>query len=387
MTNRGKPTLLRRLNERAVFELVRSRGSLSRPELTRSIGISPPTVSRAVAKLLRAGFLDEMGSGPTNGSGRPGKVYRLGAKSVQVLGAGIDVRHCYVLATGLDARVDETKVLEFPTPPTYDLLIDALAEHAQRLMQNGRIQTLGMGISVPGQIDVRSQRVLLSPNLHMTDGKSPTLDLGERLGVETIMIHETTAACLAEHAYGAAQGLNDFALIGTYEGFGVSIISGGRLLQGHEMMAGEVGHITIDRNGERCGCGNRGCLETVATDTSFARAVSRRLGRKVEIEEVVRLAREEQLDVAPELDETLDYLAIGIAAVINIFNPEAVSIDSRMLKINEQVFEQLKTKVAQRALRPLMRSCRILRSETNSHLGAIAGVIHHLTRSLGPVID
>jgi len=387
MTRKAQPTLLRELNERAVFEVVRSRGPTSRAELTRHTGISAPTISKAVSNLTEAGFLEEVGIAPQNGAGRPGKIYRLGASKVQVLGAAIDVRRCCVAAAGLDGRLNPDKTLEFLTPHDYEQLIDELAERAEQLMRNRAITTLGIGISTPGEIDTLNQRVLLSPNLHMTDGQSPRDDLRERLGLETVMIHETVGTCLAEHAYGIAKGMNDFVMVGVYEGFGVSIVSGGRLIQGKEKMAGELGHVTVDLNGQKCGCGNTGCLETVATDAAFARAVSQRLGKRLEVEEIVRLARAKDIDVSAELDTTLDYLAVGIAAVINIFNPEAVLVCARLLDVHDHVFDRLKQKVERRALKPLMGCCRILRAEGNIRQGAIAGIIHHLTRALGPIID
>jgi N-acetylglucosamine repressor len=107
----------------------------------------------------------------------------------------------------------------------------------------------------------------------------------------------------------------------------------------------------------------------------------------MEVEEIVRLARKKQIDVLADLEKTLDYLAVGIAAVVNIFNPEAVLVCARLLDVDDEVFDRLKEKVAARALKPLMATCRILRAEGNIRQGAIAGIIHHLTRALGPMID
>ena len=393
--HRVRPALLRQLNERAVFEVVRRSGPISRAELTRLSGITAPTASKVVGKLLEAGFLEEVdgnghGEGAPDGAatraGRPSKVYRLGTASVQVLGATIDVRRCSVLATGLDGRVQPANVLEFATPNSYAKLIDALAERARELLRRP-VATLGLGISTPGEVDVKNQRVLLSPNLHITDGKSPARDLHERLGIETVMFHETVGTCLAEHAYGAARGFNDFVMVGVYEGFGVSMVSGGRLVQGHEHMAGEMGHVTVDLHGQKCGCGNHGCLETVATDAAFARAISKRLGRKLEVEEIVHLSRDGTLDPQPELNRTLEYLGVGVAALVNIFNPEAVLVCAKMLDASAGAFDHLKSVVHRRALAPLLRHCRIVRAAGDTRQGAIASIIHHLTHALGPVLD
>jgi N-acetylglucosamine repressor len=152
-------------------------------------------------------------------------------------------------------------------------------------------------------------------------------------------------------------------------------------------MAGELGHITVDRNGALCGCGNSGCLETVATDASFVRAISHRLHQTLSIDEIIRMIREEKLDVSRELNETLDYLAIGISAAINIFNPEAVLVCAAMLDATPDALEQLNERVTARTLRPLMRNCRILRAKGDNRQGAVASIIHHLTNALAPDMD
>jgi N-acetylglucosamine repressor len=380
------PTLLRKLNERAVFDLVRTRQPISRAELTRMSGISAPTASKVVANLLKAGLLEEVDGQGKSRVGRPSKVYRLGQHGVQVIGATIDVRRCSVLSAGLDGEFDPSQVMEFTTPATYRQLVEGLAVRASRLMRRGGVTTLGMGISTPGEVDFRSQRVLFSPNLHMTDGQSPGADLQKRLGIPTVMFHETIGTCLAARAYGAARGMDDFIMLGVYEGFGVSIVSGGKLIEGHEKMAGEMGHVTVDINGQRCGCGNTGCLETVATDIAFAQQVCKRVQRKLEVEEIVRLAREGKIDPEPELSRTLEYVAIGIAAAINIFNPQAVLVCARMLDVAPSAFDRLCQMVSKRALQPLLRNCRIIRAEGDTRQGAVAAIIHHLTHTLGPVL-
>ncbi|HSV16576.1 MAG TPA: ROK family transcriptional regulator [Tepidisphaeraceae bacterium] len=384
MAGKAKPALLRQLNDRAVFELLLDHGQASRAELTRHMGVSPTTASKTVARLLRAGFLEEVGTAAATKAGRPGRIYRLGSGSAQVLGAAIDVRRSCVLAAGLDGRIHPEHVYDFPTPRSYDRLVEALTERAQHLMQTRNMPTLGMGISVPGGIDYRRQRVLLSPNLHMTDGHSPSADLSGRLGIETVLAHEIRGACLAERAYGVARGMDNFVMVWAYAGFGAAAVTGGRVLQGHDLMAGELGHITVERNGIECGCGNRGCLETVATDAAFARRVSDRVGRTMEIEEIRQATREGRLDPTAELNETLDYLAIGIAAAINIFNPEAVLVCASSLDVQPDALDRLKQRVEARTLRPLLRNCRVLRAKGDTRQGAVASIIHHLTHALGP---
>jgi N-acetylglucosamine repressor len=382
---RAQPNLLRQLNERTVFELVRRRGQTSRADLKRVMGVSAPTVSKAVASLLDAGYLEEVGVAPATGAGRPVMVYRLGRGKVQVLGATIAPRRCTVVAAGLDGAIDESRVAEFDTPATYDELLKLLADQVKRLTRAKGVTTLGLGLCAPGVLDVRDQRVLISPNLHLLDSRSPARDLRQKLDLDVVLFHDTVGVCLAEQQSGAARDMHDFVHVGAGIGFGASVVSGGRLIAGSRGMAGELGHITVEPEGERCGCGNRGCLETVATEAAFARSLSKRLGRQVEIGDALELARDADPAARQELDRALGYLAIAVATAVNVFNPEAVLVSSRMLGLPD-AFDRFVALTTERAMKPLLNGCRILPVTPKARQAPIAAIIHHLTNSLGPSI-
>jgi N-acetylglucosamine repressor len=383
LPRKAQPTLLRQLNERAVFELVRRHGTVSRADLTRSMGISPPTVGKAVTRLLGAGLLEEIDGPPAVGAGRPAKAYRVARSTVQVLGARLDTLHCGINRGRLDGSIERENIIRFATPETYAELINLLAEGARKLIRPD-VTTLGMGISTPGAVDVPNQRVVSSPNLHLLDGKSPSRDLAKRLGIEVIMFHDTTAACLAEQQYGVARDLSDFVQIGIHQGFGVSVVTGGRLLEGRQGLAGELGHVTIDLNGPLCGCGNRGCLETLATEAALARRVSTRIRRQIEMPEVIELVQKGELQIEKELSEMLKYLAVGVGAAINIFNPAAVVLSSRIWDLDPTALDRVRELAATHALAASMKDCQFLKAERPPGSTPIAGMIYHLTNSLGP---
>jgi N-acetylglucosamine repressor len=226
MVKKARPNLLRRLNERTVFELIRRRGPTSRADLRRRMGVSAPTVSKAVAHLLDAGLLEKVGLAPARGVGRPVVVYRLAQGSARLVGAAVGVRRCVIVSAGLDGIIDEQKTIIFNTPRNYGALIDAIVDATRKISGRGG-NTRGIGVSVPGAVDARQQRVLLSPNLHFLNGRSPARDLHARLGIETALVHDVAAACLAEQQYGAARDMSDFVLVGVYEGFGVAVVTGG----------------------------------------------------------------------------------------------------------------------------------------------------------------
>ncbi|MEY3032739.1 MAG: N-acetylglucosamine repressor, partial [Planctomycetota bacterium] len=146
--------LLRRINERRLFETLQQHGPASRASLTRLSGLTAPTVSKAIESLLSRGFVEE--TDPTEQTiGRPGKLIRLATESAVVLGVVIDVENCSVTATGLDGRVAEPHTSRFATPTDYLDLLDAIDASGRALVGESLDRLQGVGVSVPGLVNDR----------------------------------------------------------------------------------------------------------------------------------------------------------------------------------------------------------------------------------------
>ena len=376
-----RPALVGKLNERQVLRVIQTRGPLSRADVARESGLSPPTVSKAVAALLKAGLLEEADATET-ARGRPAPRLRLARESAQVLGIAIDRGHCEVVSAGLDGEL-HADLTSVPTPATYPALLDALEATARAAMARPGVATLGLGVSLPGLVDYRRGCGVLSPNVPMTDGRCPAADLAARLGVECTLLQETHALCLAERHYGLAKGLDDFAMLDVGTGVGLGVMSGGRLLTGHSGLAGEIGHITAVAEGGRvCGCGNRGCLETVASDTALAQRASEKLGRPVDVDEVIELLKAGRVDLRAELQTAVRYLAVGVAAVMNLFNPSTLFIHTNLFETDPGLFDELVKLAGTRALRPAFADCRVVPAKGSKRQGAVAGIIQQLTNAV-----
>jgi predicted NBD/HSP70 family sugar kinase len=377
--------LLRRMNERRILETIQMAGEMSRADLVRKVGISPPTVSKLVRTLLQMRVLEESDATAV-APGRPAKVLRLARKGKRIVAAVLDIKECSITITGLDGEIQPDRVVRFPTPASYKQLLEKLTRGIGKLAGHGKDNIAALGISLPGLIDRRRQQVLLSANLHLLDGQCPGKDLHAKTGIPVILLNETDALCLAERAYGQARGLEDFALVDAAGGLGASVVSGGELLNGNNGLAGEIGHITVDVRGKTCGCGNVGCLETVGCDSALLAIISKKIGHAVDMDEVIRLAQSGKLNISAEVEQTLEYLAIAIAAVVNIFNPSVVFVQARMLEIREGMFQRVLDLVKRRALGPSLAECRILQASGSKLKSAVAGTIHHLTTVLGPKV-
>jgi predicted NBD/HSP70 family sugar kinase len=378
--------LTRHISKRSVIRVLQRHGPCSRADVTRRLNVTAPTVSKAVASLMQGNLVEEF-EYKNNAIGRPAKRLRLATKTAQVLGLVLDATECRLVSAGIDGEVHPDSLLRFETPQTYDELISAVIERVQQFMIRAEITTLGLGISIPGLLDYREQRGLLSPNLPITNGQSPAQDLRDVLGIECVMLQEAHALCAAERHYGDVQKLADFAVLDVSTGLGLGVVSGDSLITGHKGLAGEIGHIPHDPNGRVCGCGNRGCLETVASDSALARMISQRIGRDVGIEEIISLTAANELSPEPELQQVLSRISFALTTVISLFNPSTLFIYGRLFELAEDSFDRLLAETGKNTLAPALADCQIVRAGRSKSQGAIAGVLEHLTDSLVPNTD
>ncbi|MCA9084326.1 MAG: ROK family protein [Planctomycetaceae bacterium] len=371
------------MTARKVLESLQELGPLSRADLTRETGISAPTVSKVVAELLETGLLEE-GNAPDNVLGRPGKKIQLSRDGSQVIGVVLDPEICHVLCASLDGKVAEDLHIAFATPASYPALLDRIHQAVKELTDSPELRTLGIGISTPGLIDEQTNTCAFSPNLQVINRQSPAADLEKLTGIPTIQLQEPRALCLAERLYGNARGMDDFAVMDITFGLGLGVFSNGELLKGYNGLACELGHITIDPTGRLCGCGNHGCLETLATDSALANMVSDRMKTRYSIDDLIAQIRDGSIHATDEMNRVCEYLSIGLAAAINVLNPSALFVHGRFLTISDSVFEQVLRLVRCRTLAPSFEKCDIRLAVTDKRQGAIAAIVHHLMCAAGP---
>ncbi|MGL6076434.1 MAG: ROK family transcriptional regulator [Fimbriiglobus sp.] len=377
-----RPELVGKLNERRILRIIQAHGPMSRADVVRHSGISAPTVSKAVASLLTTGLVEEL-EPITSGRGRPAPLLRSSVTGSQVIGVVLDVEECTIVSAGLNGQPFEHETLRIPTPKQYTELLDALEAGIQKLRSRPDVTTLGIGVSVPGLIDARLGLGVLSPNLPMTNGQKPAEDLQARLGLETTMLQESHALCLAERMYGEAKTLANFAMVDVGVGVGLGVMSGGRIVSGHHGFAGEIGHMTIvPRGGPKCGCGNTGCLETVAGDKALADRIAKTLGKPLTVEEAYQQIAQNPDRFREEISETEFYLSLGLAAILNLFNPTTIFLYTKLGTADPHFWQHIREAVRERALAPNFQECELRPASATKAQGALAGIIRHITNAV-----
>lgn len=374
-----QPQLLSRINEALVLRAIRQFGPSTRGELSQHMGVTFPTVAKAVGSLLDARLLEEYDD-LTTGPGRPAKRLRLSKEKSQVVGVTVDGEVCEVAAAGFDGVLREDTKQSWPTPRSYGELLDELVKRVQAL-DTEDMPILCIGISVVGLVDYPRQKIRLAANLPFLDGKMIGHDLSQKLNADCVLVHDTHALCLAEYVYGEASNLDTFAVLDMSMGIGLGVMVNNVFLTGHSGFAGEIGHIPVMVQGKLCRCGRRGCLETVASEWALIERVSEGLGRKVDFDEVISLAQQEDKLVRSELNRLCKYLSIAVAHVVNLYDPECVFTSGRLFDRLPWLHEQLVARAGQVALEPAFEDCRFLPTNGSHLLGTIATAISAVTSS------
>ena len=304
---------------------------------------------------------------------------------------GTKIRSAIVLANG--------KIMSFKNYPTQaktgpEKVIERIMAAIKDIMVRTGL-TLndlhGVVIAAAGILDTKNGVVTASPSLPGWRNIALRDRLRENLGINIYLINDASAAALGEHHFGAGKGLNNLVYLTVSTGIGGGIIIGGKLYIGTDGCAGELGHMIIEADGPKCNCGNSGCLEVLASGTAIAREAQRRIfqGEKSSImefitpkgsdsitAEAVGLAAKQGDALACEIVNTAAYfLGIGIANVVNIFNPEMVIVGGGVSKMGEMLLKPTRKVVKQRAFQLPTGTARIVRSRLGDNAGIIGAAI------------
>lgn len=270
-----------------------------------------------------------------------------------------------------------------------DHVIDRIVGMAHRTMAEAAesdpsATLVGAGIGSPGPLDTKKGVVILTPNLGWTN--MPVRDrIGSRLNLPASLDNDANCAMAGEWWIGAAQGARHAVTFTLGTGIGGGIVVDGKLVHGASDVAGEVGHMTIETNGRRCGCGNDGCLEAYASGPAIARRTVEALEAGAESSlrdlgsdlhhitaQTVYTAAAAGDPLAVEVvNDTAKYLGVGVANLINILNPEVVVVCGGVTQAGESLFTPLRREVNRRAFRPAVQACRIVPGQ----LPGTAGVV------------
>jgi predicted NBD/HSP70 family sugar kinase len=342
-----KPTasttsVLRVINERAVYEQIRLNGPVSRPEVAKATGLSKPTISLALADLEKVGLVRTVGH-RTGGAGRAAVLYEIHPEAGWVLGIDIGREWVRAALANLTGEVVVRRDVRSQAANA-SALIDQLEGLVVELATEAGIKTADVTyivVGTPGVHDTENRRLHLAPNLPGWHRPGVTTRLAERLPSEFVIENDIALAALGEQAYGLGAGVADFVYFSIGTGVGMGIILGGRLYRGASGAAGEVAFLPLGESDPLTsapGAQRHGMLESVLSASGVV-ATARRYGM------TGRLTPEKVWDAAragdPAAVQAVGYeagnVSRALASVTAILDPQLVVIGGGLGRHGEDV--------------------------------------------------
>ena len=349
--------------ESLVLSTIRENQPISRTKLKGLTGIRLATITDVVKRLKQDGLIIEQGREESL-RGRKQSLLRINGERYFALGLEFDAEKIIVLLINLNSQIKKIGKTEIGEDKREESITERIASAASSLCEGiPREKLLGLGIADPGVVDSEKGISLFSSLIPNWENVPLGRILNERLKIPVKLIGAPKAKVMAEFRLGAGKGINDLLFIEFGPGIACGIISEGRLLRGHNEMAGELGHTHVSDNGTICACGSYGCLEAITAVPAIVKKIKESI--KAGSESLIKNSEDEQITAVEIfqaakhgdklclniLSKAAHYLGLGIANAVNLFNPEMVIFDQRMGIGGDFFLEEIKQVIKRQALR------------------------------------
>jgi predicted NBD/HSP70 family sugar kinase len=346
----------------ALYDSVRT----SRTELVRLTGLSRATVSALVADMISAGLVQEdanVAEPEPRTTGRPAQPLSLDPSAAYAIGADIGHEHVRVMLCDLfGTPVWDTVVSKEVDRAPHETL-DLAAELIHTALSDQGIpagKVLGIGAGIASPVDKSTGTLVADGIMPGWTGIRPGSELESRTGLPTRLTNDANAGALAERLYGAGRNTDDMVYIRLSAGIGAGIVADGRLLLGASGMVGEIGHLRAVAQGRVCRCGNRGCLETIASPVAIARLLQESWNEPVATGDLPRLLADGRTGALRAFEDAGEAIGRALASLITLFNPELVVVGGDLAAAGDTLFEPLRRAITRYALPAATRAVSVV---------------------------
>ncbi|MFD5417732.1 ROK family protein [Streptomyces sp. NPDC127069] len=381
MQTPGSQSSLHRANLERVVRAVRLAGSLTQAEIARTTGLSAATVSNIVRELKEGGTVEVT---DTSAGGRRARSVSLSGDAGIVIGVDFGHTHLRVAVGNLAHQVLAEESEPLDVDASWVDGFDRAEALVGRLVQQvgvARDKVIGVGLGVPGPIDVESGTLGSTAILPGWAGINPRQELSQRLGVPVYVDNDANLGALGELVWGSGRGVRDLAYIKVASGVGAGLVINGQIYRGPGGTAGEIGHITLDESGPVCRCGNRGCLETFAAARYVLPLLQGSHGPELTMEKVVELAREGDPGCRRVISDVGRHVGSGVASLCNLLNPSRIVLGGSLAEAGELVLAPIRESVGRYAIPSAARQLSVLTGSLGGRaevLGALALVLSEM---------
>lgn len=355
MLHTGNRDLIRAINRSHILNAIKSHGPIGRADIARRTGLSPATVTAISAKLISQQLVLEKSAGDSSG-GRPPILLVINPKGGYVVGIKLTETHAVCALTDLEAQIIAKSSTSLSGHEPYQV-VDDLAQMVLMLIREQKIakkQLLGVGLGLAGIVDAENGILRQSPIYGWNS--VPLRDmLQSELHIPVYIENDVNTLTLTERWFGHGQGVDNFLTVTVGRGVGLGIVANGQFYRGQSGGAGEFGHITMNPDGPLCDCGKHGCLEAYVGDPALIRSAQEAASHgqlpKIEsLDELLSLAESGNAAAIHIFRQAGQILGIGIANLVNLFNPKKIIISGEGTRDGDFLFVPMKESIQQNTM-------------------------------------
>lgn len=372
----AKPSLLKRINLNTVLNTIRLKGPISRASLSRTIGISKPTMSNIIKSLEKDGLIIKAGIGESTAEGGKKPVlYKFNKDYGYIIGAEIRINEILVVLSNYEAIILSSVVTEIGENRSKKEVIKKLFDSFELVIKKAKVKKnnlKGIGVGLHGIVDHKKGTLISAP--HFPEwGKNINFSkkIKDKYKVKTYIDNQDRMLVCAEKIFGLGRKYNNIVAIGSEEGIGAGIIIKGDIYRGNDFIAGEIGHTIINPDGPKCSCGKAGCAEVMISTKILKENIKTHIKNNkdsilykkfkddinsIKLKDIFEAYVSDDRFTEDIMSDIEHYFEIFIANIILHYNPEIIIIEgdyveasNKFIKriednINDQIFPNLKIK-------------------------------------------
>ncbi len=295
-----------------------------------------------------------------------------------IIGVDLGGTNLKIALLDLKYKIRDREVLSTKRLIKKESLIQAIIDSINKIIENNqldRVNILGIGLGLPGPIDVKKGIVHFFPNIPGWKEVDLKRILNKKLRLPVFLDNDANLMCLAEHKLGAAKGAKNALCLTLGTGVGGGIIIDGNLYRGSTNAAGEIGHFPINEKGPRCNCGGIACLEVYIGNNSIVREAKRLFKREISPEELSYLAKKQNRRALAIWSNVSRQLGIALVGAVNFLNPDCIVIGGGIANAGSILFDKVREIISRQAMVVQARHVKVFKARLGNDAGLIGAAI------------
>lgn len=372
-----------------ILDLIRNKGLITKQQIAKELGINITTISDLVNQFKdKNRIIKETGDGSSSGGRKP-KVYAINNELGYIVGIDVGGTNTRGILTDLSGNLIHYLKIKTKAREGKDAVLARVISVVNELITLTKIprgKLFGIGMSISGIINSYEGVSIFCPNIPGWENFPIKQIMEKEFNIPVCIDDSVRCAAVAEKRFGIAKDHDNFIFISIGKGIGMGAFIDGKIYRGSMGLAGELGHITVSEDGPLCNCGNKGCLEAIASGpgilkraqegikngivTSISKEINNNF-EKLSVEIISRAANEGDKFAYYLINRTGEYIGIAIAAALNLFGSDLVVLWGGILECGDIILDAIKRTVKMRALEFISKRVRIEKTSIGDNIAAL----------------